>query len=180
MKPFVDATAVEQIKDFRLPKYEEIPNVGLFLEQVVKYVNEFLEPLGNVSLTGSMISNYVKKNLIANPIKKLYYRDHIIYVLFIAIAKSVLSLEELETLINNNGRKYDHRFLYEYFSKEFQNILFYAFGINDEYEETELSPGQYRYLLRNTIITASHKIYLDIIFQQEIRRVEKNTTEKSS
>ncbi len=179
MKPYIDKAAVQQIKNFRLPKYEEIPNVGLFLEQVVKYVNEYLEPLGNISITGSMISNYVKKNLIENPVKKQYFRDHIVYVFFIAIAKSVLSLEEIEALLYNKGRKYDHKFLYEYFCTEFQNTLFYVFGINDAHEEVELSPGQYRYLLRNTTVTASHKIYLDIIFAQEVKRLEeKGKTEE--
>ena len=28
------------IKDFSLPRYCELPNVGLYLEQVVKYVSE--------------------------------------------------------------------------------------------------------------------------------------------
>ena len=34
------------IADFRLPRYNEIPNVGLYLEQATKYVCEYLEPLG--------------------------------------------------------------------------------------------------------------------------------------
>ena len=27
------------IENFRLPRYNEIPNVGLYLEQVIKYIN---------------------------------------------------------------------------------------------------------------------------------------------
>ena len=49
------------INDFSLPRYNDIPNVGLYLEQVVKYISEYLEPLGSFSLTSSMVSNYVKK-----------------------------------------------------------------------------------------------------------------------
>ena len=33
------------IKDFRMPRYNEIPNVGLYLEQVTKYICEHLAPL---------------------------------------------------------------------------------------------------------------------------------------
>ena len=35
------AAAIEQ---FRLPAYEEIPDVGLFLEQVSKSISLYLEP----------------------------------------------------------------------------------------------------------------------------------------
>ena len=87
------------VADFRLPRYNEIPNVGLYLEQATKYVCEYLEPLGEYTLTPSMISNYVKKGLIANPVKKQYGRDHIAYLFFIAMAKSVLSLDALTGFI---------------------------------------------------------------------------------
>ena len=52
------------INEFSLPRYNDIPNVGLYLEQVVKYISEYLEPLGSFSLTASMVSNYVKKVLL--------------------------------------------------------------------------------------------------------------------
>ena len=89
----------DSIKEFRLPEYDAIPNVGLYLEQVTLYIAEYLEPLENISITGSMIGNYVKKGLIANPIKKQYYREQIAYLIFIAVAKSVLSLEDIQLLI---------------------------------------------------------------------------------
>ena len=54
----------ESVRHFRLPRYEEIPNVGLYLEQVTKYISEYLDPIQEGALTASMISNYVKKHLI--------------------------------------------------------------------------------------------------------------------
>ena len=44
----------KSIQDFRFPKYHEIPDVGLFLEQVAKYISSFLEPLGDMTVTGSI------------------------------------------------------------------------------------------------------------------------------
>ena len=35
---------IEDIEGFRLPRYAQIPNVGLHLEQVVRYVNTHLAP----------------------------------------------------------------------------------------------------------------------------------------
>lgn len=55
-------------RDYRMPRYKEIPNVGLYLEQTVKYINECLAPI-EISITPSMLSNYVKKGYIDRPIK---------------------------------------------------------------------------------------------------------------
>lgn len=60
------------INHFHLPLYREIPNVGLYLEQTVKYINECLKPLGCIKVTPSMISNYVKKGYVTSPLKKQY------------------------------------------------------------------------------------------------------------
>ena len=43
-----------------LPEYREIPDVGLYLDQAVKYINGILEPYPDLQVTGSMLSNYVK------------------------------------------------------------------------------------------------------------------------
>lgn len=63
---------IADIEGFRLPRYAQIPDIGLYLEQVVRYVNSHLAPLGEPELTGSMVSNYVKQGLLPAPQKKLY------------------------------------------------------------------------------------------------------------
>ena len=110
MNQNLTAEISHSIQEFRFPKYEEIPDVGLFLEQVTKYVSGFLEPLGDtITITSSMISNYVKKKLITNPVKKQYYRDQIADIFFIAVAKSVLSLENIQLLLEIQKNHYDTR-----------------------------------------------------------------------
>ena len=48
------------VRDIHLPRYHEIPTVGLYLEQVTRYVNgDSAEPSCPI-LTPSMVSNYVK------------------------------------------------------------------------------------------------------------------------
>ena len=99
MKAETKQQIADALKDFRLPRYNEIPNMGLYLDQATKYVYEYLEPLGEYTLTPSMISNYVKKGLIANPIKKQYGREHIAYLFFIALKKA--SHSELHSFLLN-------------------------------------------------------------------------------
>ena len=87
------------IRGFRLPRYAEIPTVGLYLEQTIKYINAYLAPLGCLELTGSMVSNYVKKGLIPAPVKKQYYPEQISYLFFVALAKNLTSMENIDLLI---------------------------------------------------------------------------------
>ena len=82
---------IQAMQDFHLPAYTEIPDVGLYLEQVVKYINSFFNDFEEMKITNSMVSNYVKSKLISSPHKKMYSRDQIAVLFFIAIAKNVLS-----------------------------------------------------------------------------------------
>ena len=54
------------IQSFHLPPYHEIPDVGLYLDQVTRYINDSLQPLGQPTVTSSMLSNYVKKGYVAS------------------------------------------------------------------------------------------------------------------
>ena len=72
MEKEVQNRITADIAAFRLPRYAQIPEVGLYLEQVVRYINARLAPLGEPELTGSMVSNYVKQKLVPAPQKKLY------------------------------------------------------------------------------------------------------------
>lgn len=152
------------IRDFRLPKYDEIPDVGLFLEQTTKYISKYVEPLQDITLTGSMISNYVKQKIIAKPIKKQYFTDQIAYLIFIAIAKSVLSLDDIHLFIQLQKKTYDTKTAYEYFCNELEKAISYVFGIG-EYPEINKEENRHeKIMLRNTVITIAHKVYLDKCF----------------
>lgn len=155
------------IVDFKLPTYNEIPDVGLFLEQTAKYVNSYLEPLGSVNLTTSMISNYVKKGIVANPVKKQYYRDQIAYIIFIAIAKTVLSLEDIQVMIEMVPQITDCETAYKFFCQEFEQSLRYVFdkGELQAVVNKTRKEATEKKLLKNTVMAVTHKIYLDSAFE---------------
>ena len=152
---------ISDIEDFKLPHFEAIPDVGLYLEQVTKYVSEYLEPLQGNAVTASMISNYVKKGLVDNPVKKQYYREQIADIIFIGVAKSVLSLEDIQLLIELQKKTYDCKKAYEYFRLELNNVLFYVCGLKEELEQVGQDSTPEKMILRNIIMTVAHKVYLD-------------------
>jgi len=151
----------QSVKDFRLPRYNEIPTVGLYLEQATKYVGEYLAPLGEYSLTPSMISNYVKKGLISNPIKKQYSREQIAYLFFIAVAKSVLSLDALTGFIKVQQCSYPLPKAYDYFAEEFENLLQFTFELKDTMEMVGEDNTDEKRLLYTCIVAAVQKVYLE-------------------
>ena len=166
----VRGTVMDSVQEFRLPRYNEIPNVGLYLEQTAKYVSEYLEPLQDVTVTTSMISNYVKKGLVANPVHKQYDRDQIAYLIFIAVVKTVLSMENIGQFLELQKRAYPCDKAYEYFRMELENVVKFVFGCKEELENIGSEDTDEKILLRNTIITVAHKVYLDKCFAEMRRR----------
>ena len=161
MKQETKQRIAQAVVTFRLPRYNEIPNVGLYLEQATKYVCEYLAPLGEFSLTPSMISNYVKKGLIANPVKKQYGREQIAYLFFIAVAKSVLSLDALTGFIKVRQKTYSLPKAYDYFCDEFENLLQFTFELKDTIEMSGEDNTDEKRLLFTCLVAAVQKVYLE-------------------
>ena len=83
---------------FALPRYRDLPAVGLYLDQTVQYVNACFRTFCGVELTPSMVSNYVKKGILSHPVKKKYTREQIASLMYIVVSKTVLSMENIDTL----------------------------------------------------------------------------------
>lgn len=173
MDQAVKESIMRSVESFSLPRYHEIPNVGLYLEQTAQYVSEYLSRLGNFSMTGSMVANYVKKGLISNPVKKRYYREQIAYLFFIAVAKTVISIEDLGPFIRLQQSTYNMRVAYDYFCSELENVLFYTFGLKDTLDTVGEDSTDEKMMLRNTIIAVAHKAYLDKCFAHLHTTLEK-------
>ena len=161
MKTQTKQQIAASIRGFRLPRYEEIPNVGLYLEQTTKYISEFLDPIQEGALTASMISNYVKKHLIDSPVKKQYSRDQIAYLIFIAVAKSVLSLDALMNFISLQKRTYTAQRAYDYFCTQFENLLLFTFEVSDTVDLDFDDAGDEKRLLYSCVVAVAQKIYLE-------------------
>ncbi len=152
---------LQSIQDFRLPRYQEIPNVGLYLEQITKFISGYLAPLGDYSLTASMISNYVKKGLVDNPVKKQYDRDQIAYLFFIAVAKTVLSLDALTGFIELQKRTYSLERAYDYFCSQLEGLLLYTFELTDTMNTGDTESSDEKRLLYSCVVAVTQKIYLE-------------------
>ncbi len=171
MKQKTKQKIADSLCGFRLPRYQEIPDVGLYLEQTAKYISEYLSPMEEVCLTPSMISNYVKKGLIDKPVKKQYNREQIAYLIFIAIAKNVMSLDGLINFIALQKRTYSLQIAYDYFCQQFESVLFFTAEVKDTMDIVGEDTADEKRLLFSCIVAVTQKIYLekclDAISQEE-------------
>ena len=136
---------------FALPRYAELPTVGLYLDQSVQFVNGCFRTFQGVELTASMVSNYVKKGIISHPIKKKYTRDQLACLIYIVVSKNVLSMENIDSLFKMQRAHYT-------------SAQAYVFGLTKSFSELEPDVDDACKLLRSTIISAVNKIYLDCVF----------------
>ena len=153
---------LDALEHFRLPRYREIPDVGLYLDQTVKYLNRYLAPLGTMEITTSMVSNYVKKGYIANPVKKQYSADQIAYLFFIAIAKQVTSMDNIAKLIEVQEGNYTREVAYDYFCMQLENMLQHTFGYKMELDKVGTTNTEARRILDSVIVAVVQIIYLNM------------------
>jgi len=149
------------IEKLDLPAYREIPDVGLYLEQTAKYITDCLSPLQESPVTGSMISNYVKKGLISSPVRKQYNREQIAQLIFIAVGKMVMSMEDLHLLLSIQHATYPCQIAYDYFRTEFSGVLAGVFSGRHEIEALQDNASDEKIMLRNMIIAVAYKVYMD-------------------
>ncbi len=82
---------------YRLPEWEDLPQIDLYLDQVIALVNQYLgffvyDPEAEKLLTPSMVNNYVKQRLIPPPVRKKYGKKHIALLLMICTFKQSVSM----------------------------------------------------------------------------------------
>lgn len=114
---------LKELEDFRLPAYDEFPPIPLYMEQVISYIGECLKPfccekdgVDSSVLTPFMVNNYVKAKIIAPPKEKKYSKEHLAYLLTIALLKPVVPMKDIATLIDLDGDLFkDKKNLYDFF-----------------------------------------------------------------
>ena len=103
LKDFL-AQLQEKLKSIDYVKTEDIPNIGLYMDQVTTFMDEQLEACKRYEndkiLTKTMINNYAKNNLLPAPEKKKYSKEHVLTLLFIYYFKNLLSISDIQALLN--------------------------------------------------------------------------------
>lgn len=131
----------QELAEFHLPRWEELPSLNLYMDQVVAYINETLEfllvdpntqaPKGKKEdrlLTSAMINNYVKQHFIPKPEKKRYHREHLACLIVYALFKQVLPLTDIQKGVYLHLTLCEHNFqvAYDTFCQQVEANLVYV------------------------------------------------------
>ena len=92
-------------------KLQDMPNIDLYMDQLTTFMDEKLRqttryPGEDKILTKTMINNYAKNDLLPPPIRKKYSKDHLILLIFIYYFKTVLSISDVQTLLDPLNKKF--------------------------------------------------------------------------
>lgn len=93
-----------KLKSIDYIKTEDIPNIGLYMDQVTTFMEEELKACKRYEedkvLTKTMINNYAKNNLLPAPERKKYSKQHILTLLFIYYFKNILSINDIHAILD--------------------------------------------------------------------------------
>ena len=102
---------VEDVKINNFINLEDIPDIDLYMDQVIQLFENKLGYLKRNEedkiLTKTMINNYSKGNLFMDIKNKKYSKNHIILIILIYELKSVISIPDIKVAFNNIVKSYD-------------------------------------------------------------------------
>ena len=88
-----------QLGEQRPDSWDELPDIPLYMDQVVGYLPRQLVSVGNGDvLTSAMINNYIKDGLVERANGKKYGQEHLACLTAITALKQVISVREMKVL----------------------------------------------------------------------------------
>ena len=112
----------EALTNYSLPTWDMLPDIDLYMDQVVSVVKKCIEVPSstmqfNRSITPSMINNYVKLGIIPSPNRKRYSRIHLAYLLIVCTLKQTLDMNTIQQIIPVGPSEDEVRKTYDSFVK---------------------------------------------------------------
>lgn len=159
----------KEIKDFHIPRWNELSNIDLYIDQLVTLLDQYLSGYiksdnekDDKIITKTMINNYVKYGIIKSPINKKYNKEHMAYLFVISILKQVYSISDIKKLISLAIETSSVEHAYDRFCTEVERALQLTFSGKDYIENDKLSHEQY--ILRNVVQSFANKLYVQRIY----------------
>ena len=111
------------LKSRKLPRWAELPDLDLYMDQVLSLTGRYLSPLPGFAgkgLTASMVNNYVKQGVLPAPVKKKYSRSHLARLLMICVLKQVLPIPSIQKVLALSLSSQTEEGFYDRFCSQFE------------------------------------------------------------
>lgn len=118
---------VESLGTFALPEWGELPELDLYMDQVVLLLSRYLAPMSQNAeeraITASTINNYVRLKILPPPVKKKYSRCHLACLIILCTLKPCLSIASIRRLLPPHIDEESVRTLYTAFVAQLRAAL---------------------------------------------------------
>ena len=118
--------AYTEIARYRPVPWDQIPDLGLYMDQVITFITRAYEPLYGDStkryLSAPMINNYVKNKLIPRPSGKKYSRLQISLLIMIVALKQVCMMEDIRVMLQAESEEEVHALYDRFCARQTQSL----------------------------------------------------------
>ena len=164
----------QRLLSYHCPRWRELPDVELYVDQVVSYVERHTSLLDIASegklITSSMINNYVKMKLIPPPVKRKYRPGHLARLIVICSLKRDFSISELRDMTELTLRRFDRHAAYDFFCDELERSLARVFQQQVAPPAPELAETQEYQTIQAVMTAFANKIYAQCVIKAYLQR----------
>ena len=132
----------ERLEGERPVAWEELPDIGLYMDQLISYMPRQLIHYGEGEvLTSAMVNNYIKDGAMPRAEGKRYTRTHLAYLTAPCALKQVLSVKDAGLLLEAASAGREPRALYDQFREALDRALDVTAGSLDASDSEEDLPA---------------------------------------
>ena len=158
-----------EIDNFHLPRWNELPSIDLYIDQLVslleKYLSGYIKNDNDKEdklITKAMINNYVKHGVVEPPVNKKYNKNHMATLFVVFILKQVYSISDIKRLISLGLNTSSIEEAYNRFCSELEKAIRIVFAEKNYIKTNRLTHEQY--LLRNVVNSFANKLYVQKVY----------------
>lgn len=167
-------TIKQKLETFECPKWEQLPDFDVYMDQVIFFINDRLSPLFFMEeaktdkvITSNMVNNYVKNSIVHPPVKKHYKQYHLAYLIAVCILKKCYSLNEIQNMIeiekNLEKQEISIGMIYNSFSDCFDHYLHQIMNyglVKEEFKPTHMNAESQ--LMISVVKTVVYKMFTEL------------------
>lgn len=175
----------KRMSTVHISRSDELPRIGLYLDQLIAIVDDelsFMRLPGEKSLvTGSMVNNYVKRHVIAPPIKHRYTRQHVCGLICICAFKRVFSIGQISQVYDAlRTANVDLEHAYDEICSALESSLAEQFAVGSDFVVPSVDPVIHLVdtegaavelplgrTLEAAVVSLSSKVYVDQLLSLE-------------
>ncbi len=166
MSKAMSKSTLSIVENYRLPRWDELPDIALYMDQVIAFVDGALDGLfqhsGTPSLTKSMVNNYVKSKIIQAPVNKKYSKAAVASAIVICILKTCCPMDEISVFLRTGMHLGTNAAVYNQFCNAIEDALKKVFAGQISLEYSDIGDKESVYLLDTLALAFACKYFAQV------------------